>query len=132
MYKKVMVVDDNETDLYVSEFVIKKTAFAEQIVCVESAEDALNYLVSFENQPDEIPDLIFLDINMPLMSGFDFLVEYDKLSDTIKKHCIIMMLTTSLNEQDKQKAEANKYVRSFLNKPLTKEKIEHFDEYIKK
>ncbi|MCW3124047.1 MAG: cheB 1 [Flavipsychrobacter sp.] len=132
MYKKVLVVDDNQVDRYIAEIVMSKYAFAEQIVCLESAPDALEYLIALESTPEELPELIFLDINMPFMSGFDFLNEYESLSEAIKKKCIIMMLTTSLNENDRVLAEANKYVCSFLNKPLNKEKIDHFDDYQKK
>lgn len=127
MHKKVMVIDDNEVDLFVADFVLKKSSFAEKVICVQSAREALDYLVNFENFPDELPEFIFLDINMPLMSGFDFLEEYEKLSDTIKKHCIIMMLTTSLNEKDRLRAEENKYVCSFMNKPLNPEKVQNIE-----
>ncbi|MCD6011678.1 MAG: cheB 1 [Flavipsychrobacter sp.] len=130
MHKTVMVVDDNEVDLFVAEFVLQKNSFSKKIVCVPSAMDALDYLKENENNPDDLPELIFLDINMPLMSGFDFLEEYAKLSDNIKKHCIIMMLTTSLNENDRKKAEENRYVFSFMNKPLDQHKIEDINKKI--
>jgi CheY-like chemotaxis protein len=132
MFKKVMVVDDNEVDRFVAQHVIKLYSLSQDVVCVESARDALEHLMSVEDTPDELPEIIFLDINMPEMSGFDFLNEYEKLSENIKKNCIIMMLTTSLNENDRQMAENNKYVLNFLNKPLNKEKIDNFNSYMQK
>jgi CheY-like chemotaxis protein len=86
--------------------------------------DALEFLKEHEANPGDLPDLIFLDINMPIMNGFDFLNEYQNLSETIQKHCIIMMLTTSLNEDDRKRAIENKFVYSFMNKPLDKEKLD--------
>jgi len=57
------------------------------------------------------------------MNGFEFLSEYQRLPETIRKKCIIMMLTTSLNEDDRLQAEHNEFVNRFLNKPLDKDKL---------
>jgi CheY-like chemotaxis protein len=122
-YKKVMVVDDNEPDLYIAEVLMDMTGFAEKVVCVSSAKGALAYLKPLYENPDELPHFIFLDINMPEMNGFDFLKEYQHLPENIRKNCIIMMLTTSLDEHDRVKAESNQFVRKFLNKPLDKDKL---------
>lgn len=127
-----MVIDDNEVDLYVASYAMEKHFFAQEVVCFELAKEALDYLVSMEHTPEELPELIFLDINMPEMNGFEFLEEYGKLSDGIKKNCIIMMLTTSLNDDDRDRAENNQYVFKFLSKPLSMDKIESFPSYLKK
>jgi CheY-like chemotaxis protein len=122
-YKKVMVIDDNQIDLYIAEMVMATTGFAEKVISVSSAKEALAYLKPLYENPEELPDLIFLDINMPEMSGFDFLNEYQHLAENIRKKCIIMMLTTSLDEDDRIQAERNQFVRKFLNKPLDKDKL---------
>jgi CheY-like chemotaxis protein len=122
-YKKVMVVDDNEIDLYVAEFVMKNAKFSEEVICMKSGVDALEYLRPLISDPDEIPQFIFLDINMPEMTGFEFLDEYKNLPENIRKKCIVMMLTTSLNEDDRLQAEQNEFVSKFLNKPLDKDKL---------
>lgn len=118
MYKRVMVIDDNPVDRYVAERIFKKHAFAEEIICVESARKGLEYLISLKDVPDQLPHLIFLDIMMPEMNGFEFLEAYKALPETIRKHCIIMMLTTSIHTDDHEKASENPYVNRFLNKPL--------------
>lgn len=122
-YKTVMVIDDNQIDLYIAEMVMSTTKFAEKVICMGSAKEALDYLIPLNDRPDEVPHLIFLDINMPEMTGFDFLNEYKNLPEAIRKKCIIMMLTTSLDENDRKQAEGNVFVQRFLNKPLDREKI---------
>jgi CheY-like chemotaxis protein len=122
-YPKVMVIDDNEIDLYIAEMVMKHSKFAEQIICMKSGKEALDYLRPLLSSPEEIPSFIFLDINMPEMTGFEFLDEYQHLPEHIRSKCIIMMLTTSLNEDDRLQAESNEFVRRFLNKPLDKDKL---------
>ncbi|HYD22843.1 MAG TPA: response regulator [Flavipsychrobacter sp.] len=123
-YQTVMVVDDNEIDRYIAEGVIIKNRFAGKVIIAESAADALSFIEAHADKPGELPQVIFLDINMPEMNGFEFLDRYEKLPEQVKKNCIIMMLTTSLDENDRRSASENKYVSMFLNKPLNKEKLE--------
>lgn len=123
-YKKAMVIDDNQIDLYIAEMIMATTKFAEKVICVSSAKEALAYLKPLYESPEELPSLIFLDINMPEMTGFDFLNEYQHLPENIRQKCIIMMLTTSLDEDDRMQAEGNQFVRKFLNKPLDKDKLD--------
>ncbi|SFD55725.1 CheY chemotaxis protein or a CheY-like REC (receiver) domain [Chitinophaga sp. CF118] len=113
-----MVIDDNPVDRYIAERIFTKYEFAEEIVCIDSAKKALEYLISFKDIPDKLPHLIFLDIMMPEMNGFQFLDEYKNLPETIKQNCIILMLTTSIHSEDHDKANDNPYVNRFLNKPL--------------
>jgi CheY-like chemotaxis protein len=122
-YQKAMVIDDNPIDLYIAEMVMATTGFAENVICMNSAREALAYLKPLYETPDELPGLIFLDINMPEMTGFDFLNEYQHLPENIRKKCIIMMLTTSLDDDDRTQAESNQFVRRFLNKPLDRDKL---------
>jgi CheY-like chemotaxis protein len=122
-YKKVMVIDDSDADLYIAEMVIDAAKFAEKVICMSSGKEALAFLKPLFSAPEELPQLIFLDINMPGMTGFEFLNEYQHLAEDIRKKCIIMMLTTSLNDDDRSKAEKNEFVTKFLNKPLDREKL---------
>ena len=119
-----MVIDDTDVDLYISELVLKKYNFAEEVVMMESAENALAYLKEVSENKGEFPQLIFLDIRMPEMDGFGFLEEYAKLTDSAKSKSVIMMLSTSLNTDDHEKARANPYVKKFLDKPLNKEMLD--------
>src|ERR1041385_658497 len=122
--KRVMVIDDSQMDRYVASYYIKKYSFAEEVILKESAKSALEYLQSFANTPENLPHYIFLDIRMPDLDGFGFLEEYGKLPEATRKNCVILMLSSSLNLEDHQRAEKNKFVNRFLEKPLDKEKLE--------
>jgi CheY-like chemotaxis protein len=124
-YKKVLVVDDNEIDRYIAQRNIIKSGFADSVVLKESASIALQYLESLKDIPAELPELIFLDVRMPEIDGFGFLEAYDQLPEVIKSSCIVMLLSTSLNPDDHERANSNKYVKRFLNKPLTKEELDN-------
>lgn len=132
MYKKVLVIDDNPVDRYVAERVFKKYAFSEEVVCLESAKEALAYLLSLKDSPEQLPNFIFLDIMMPEMNGFEFLDAYETLPEIIKKSCIIMMLTTSMHEEDQVKANKNPYVSMYLNKPLNASAIKALEAFVQK
>ena len=119
MYHRVMVVDDNSTDRYIAELSIKKFGFANEVIVNDSAVSALDYL-TLEANSDNLPELIFLDINMPEMSGFEFLDAYDNLPAVVRNNCTVIMLSSSLDSTDVLRASQNKYVVKFVNKPLVK------------
>lgn len=118
-----MLVDDNPDDNFYHERVIKRSNSAEIVVSKQTGLDALEYLKS-EKDNNLHPDLIFLDINMPGMNGWEFLEEYRKLDEKFKSRAIVVMLTTSENPDDKMKAETMNIASDFKTKPLTKEMLE--------
>ncbi len=116
-----MLIDDNKDDNFFHERVIRKNFPTNSIVVKQSAMDALEY---FKQKEIVHPDLIFLDINMPAMNGWEFLEEYARLEIDKKSYPIIIMLTTSENPDDKARAFTYKTVSDFKTKPLTKEMLE--------
>jgi CheY-like chemotaxis protein len=115
----VMLIDDNELDNFINQKLIENEKFADKIIVYQSAISALDYLKSKTTTPQELPNIIFLDIMMPIMDGFGFLAEFDKLNEGVKAKCRIVMLSTNESFGDLNRANQNKYVSKFLNKPLT-------------
>lgn len=118
-----MLVDDDEDDNFFHERAIRQLNLTTAIVKKNTAEEGLAYLKSQNHNTDPHPDLIFLDINMPGMNGWEFLHEYNKLDKELQGHAIIIMLTTSDNEEDVARAASWNFVSDFITKPLTRQKM---------
>jgi CheY-like chemotaxis protein len=123
-FKSVMLIDDNEIDNLINQKMLEASNIAETIFMHTGAKGALEFLKNIEKIAVGLPEIIFLDIDMPLMDGFQFLDEFDKLSDKIKNNISIIMLTSSINPQDLSKARKSHYVKKYINKPLTQESLE--------
>jgi len=113
----ILLIDDNQADNRYHQIVIKGMNITERIEVALDGVEALNFL----NQENSSPDLIFLDINMPKINGWEFLKEYQKLSAKQKAKIIIVMLTTSDNPKDLERAKQIKEVAGYKVKPLTEE-----------
>lgn len=127
----ILLVDDDIPTNYYNKKIIEKLDCAHHVEACTSGEAALEFLRSdFSSGNPPQPELIFLDINMPGMNGFEFLDEYEKLPAEFRGKVVIMMLTTSVNPHDEERAN-EKGIKGFVRKPLDKEMLtaliqEHF------
>jgi len=120
----ILLIDDNEVDNYISKYIITQNEMAKKITVINSAVEALKYLKSQKNNPLEFPDLIFLDIRMPKMDGFDFLEEFTKFPQAVNDECPVIMLSSSNDRNDIDRALQFPVVKKYLTKPLVKEMLE--------
>src|SRR5689334_21983953 len=115
----VMLVDDNDTDNFISKRIIEITKFARRVEVKSSGKGALDYIKENENNAENLPNIIFLDINMPIVDGFVFLYEFEKFNEMVRNECKVIILSSSDNKRDIDKIVNNNHVIKFITKPLT-------------
>ena len=119
--KAVLLVDDDHSTNHYHEIMLTDWGVTEKIYKVSNGQEALNFL---RTQECEKPSLIMLDINMPVMNGFEFLEEYEKLEDQFKVSYVVFMLTSSLHAKDINRAKDFETLNGYCEKPMTEEMIQ--------
>jgi CheY-like chemotaxis protein len=126
-YNTIMLIDDNEIDNLINQKIIESSNICKNIFTHTGGKSAIEFLKNMEkiaaSVPGALPEIIFLDIDMPLMDGFQFLDEFEKLSRETKHYCNVVMLTSSINPQDMSKSKKYDYVKKYVNKPLTQDSL---------
>jgi len=121
--KHILLIDDDAVSNMINTKIIKKN-FNISVSAQTSAKDALNQFKQWiENSQGQLPDTIFLDVNMPVMDGWDFLDEFEKFPESVLSGCKVYMLTSSIDVEDIEKSKRYKTVHEFISKPLTPEKL---------
>ena len=120
-YKSVMLIDDNAIDNLINQKMIEACSFSERITCFSGGLSALDFLKNIDKgglSDELIPEIIFLDINMPYLDGFQFLEQFELLSELTKSKIKVLVLTSSLSQADMERAEQHPRILKFVNKPL--------------
>lgn len=127
MLKSVLLVDDDDVTLMICKLRLKKSKFCEEVITAENGEEAAKF---FERQlalPEierNLPELIFLDINMPVMNGWDFLDDFESKYQHIFTKIRIDILSSSVDPKDEEKAENHPLIIGFITKPLTDDNLQ--------
>jgi len=119
----VLIIDDDDASNFFTRMILEESGYVRNIQIAESGTDALEYLKTTKKHNDVLPDLIFLDINMPGMDGWEFIVEYKKLDKELRSKIIVVMLTTSDNPDHVMLAKTHDVIKGFRTKPLTKDML---------
>ncbi len=117
----ILVDDDIINNFYNEEFLRSEFDFKNNLQAFDDPEQALQFLT--QNNPSKL--LLLVDINMPLMNGFEFISKYQE-SGTLAENTIICMLTSSLHVKDQEKADSFSNIHFFLKKPLLTDNLEEF------
>jgi len=118
LFRSVLLIEDNDIDNRINKIIIQSSDFAGTVHVATSAASGLCFLKNAVSKPEEIPDVIFLDLNMPEMNGFDFLDMFEQLDETITQKSKIIIVTSSVNSGDHILALRNPHVNHYLRKPL--------------
>lgn len=129
---KVLLIDDSEATNYMNCYFFEKLGVCNEIHTALNGQKGLDYLAAIpkEKWNTDVPDLIMLDIKMPVMDGFDFLDEYEKFPLEMRASIVTVLLTTSMSIEDRDRAKEYESVRSFMNKPLTVQQLKEMLEIL--
>lgn len=124
-HRLVMLVDDSSIDNFVNTKVLYRNHFAENVMEFTRSRHALRYLLKLNKEEDAIiPSVLFLDLDMPEINGFEFLDAFELLSEKIRNNVHIFILSSSVNPADRDNCSKYKSVISFMHKPLMKNNLD--------
>jgi len=131
-YKTVMLIDDNEIDNFINTKMIEGCNFAGHIYVNTDGKSALEFLKNLERMGskgiDLLPQIIFLDLNMPGIDGFKFIENFEKvLHPDFRKGIKIVILSSSMNPADAENAKAIKSINQYISKPLNEVALKNLE-----
>lgn len=122
--KSVLLVDDDEVTNYINTLILNKADCFENIHAYRDGQAALNFLSELIEKQGQLPEILLLDVNMPKMSGWEFMEEYGQFDRQSLAHTMVFMLSMSLNPDDQLKMGQYDLVKGFKNKPLSVETVQ--------
>lgn len=130
MFDKILFVDDDPITLMLCKKVIAKSSFANEIATAQDGEEALNYFNTLKYDStkkitDKIPQLIFLDLNMPVMGGWEFLDHFTSDDYAEFSETKVIILSSTIDPEDLQRAKKHPVIIDFLSKPITTSMLEY-------
>ncbi|MBS1688432.1 MAG: response regulator [Bacteroidetes bacterium] len=125
-----IVIDDSKLDCFIAEKIIRNTGVSESIKSFVDAREALEHIKNHPATDAANKTILIVDIQMPVMNGFEFVEAFEELPEEIQKGYIIYVLSSSINESDLTRVRNYKSVKHFLNKPLTSNTLSTLVEWI--
>ena len=126
MKKKIeiaCIIDDDDIYVYGVKKLIQLKQLCENLMVFGNGHEALNYLKPIINTPSLLPDIILLDINMPVMDGWEFVEEFTKLHSNPEKKVTIYMISSSVNPRDIERSKGISGISKYMIKPITLETL---------
>lgn len=119
----VFIIDDDKIYRFTTEKYIHLLKLAKKVSTYADGEEALNHIKDNIANSDELPDVILLDVNMPIMDGWDFIEEYISLNPQFPKPVTIYMVSSSIDERDRERAHKISEISAYIVKPITEEQL---------
>ncbi|MFS4467390.1 response regulator [Maribacter sp. 2210JD10-5] len=119
----ICIIDDDDIYRYTITRNLKALNISQKVLIFTDGEEAINFMIDNVGNSQNLPDIIFLDINMPIMDGFEFIEEYVKLKPRVGKKILIYMVSSSVNPVDIERAEAISEISDYLIKPIERNKL---------
>lgn len=119
----VMIIDDDEIHNYLFSKRLTNVGFTDNVIEFTKASDALTYLKNNIRTKENLPDVIFLDLQMPVFDGWDFINVYEELKEKTDKEILLFTLSSSVNPKDLTKAKNNQHVVEYIQKPLMEDEL---------
>lgn len=123
-FSNVLLVEDDPITIMVCDRIIKMSDFADTVVSCENGKAAIDHINNIISEGKQFPEIIFLDINMPVMNGWDFLEEFELVKDKVSPLPRIFILSSTVDPEDYKRAKSFTAVDSFISKPLSKELLQ--------
>ncbi len=121
--KKIALVDDDEIFVFLTSKTIENTHLVDMIKVFGNGLEAINFLKQNLEKPDLLPEIIFLDLSMPIMDGWQFLEEFVKMNPKIGREIVIYICSSSISPDDIKRAKAISAVSDYIVKPISKDKL---------
>ncbi|KAA6439835.1 response regulator [Dyadobacter flavalbus] len=118
------VIDDDEIYRFAIKLIMKRADITEKTLFFHNGKMAIDFFTVNLQNPNELPDLILLDLNMPVLDGWQFLDAYEKLKPQISKNITIYLVSSTIDEQDYNRAKSISCVKELIVKPLTTKDIQ--------
>jgi len=119
----VLLIDDDHIFQFITRKNLEATRYTNKIHVCSNGEEAYKFLQANLNNAEEMPHVILLDINMPIMNGWEFLQAYESLPSALTKSIQVFLVTSSMNEADRKYSLQFNTVQDYVVKPLMKEKL---------
>lgn len=123
-FKNILLVEDDPITVLVCDRILKSSEFAEVVISKTNGLEGINYINSLIEAKQNLPEIIFLDINMPVMNGWDFLEEFSKAKLAIENIPKVYILSSTVDPEDFKKAEKYSCVVKTISKPLTQQYLD--------
>jgi len=121
--KNLLLIDDDEIFTFMTRKIIEQTKLAEQIKIFENGKEAIEFLKKTVENKEVLPEIIFLDLSMPVLDGWGFLEEYIKLKPRFEKKITLYIISSSVSPKDHERAKGYSEVSDFIIKPMSKDKF---------